>query len=242
MCTYKIVGFLDALCSGERQQYDCVAHQKLCDPTTSEPDLEDLKQLIGTPPILNQATGNSYAVALLRRLFKAMNLPTFRPAMTGSVAGVSYVLLCQQREYCFRGIPDFVMHKDVFGVGHILVATGEIQSTNRPDEQNSIYGIGTLLNSFECGADTPIVCITLFKKKSATLSVARLTPAVASNVAGSVTLKYIVSPAPLYLENTASLKDFAAARTYVHVHDPASRVYIVSCPVWSRHETILKSI
>ena len=67
------------------------------------------------------------------------------------------------------------MHKDVFGAGHILVATGEIQSTNRPDVQNSIYGIGALLNS-ECGADTPIVCITLFKKRSVTISVAKLTP------------------------------------------------------------------
>ena len=43
----KIVG---ALCSGKTKQCDCVAHQKLCDLSTSEADLEDLKQLIRTPP------------------------------------------------------------------------------------------------------------------------------------------------------------------------------------------------
>ena len=40
----KIVSFLDALCNGERQQCDCVAHSKLRDLTTSEADLEDIKE------------------------------------------------------------------------------------------------------------------------------------------------------------------------------------------------------
>ena len=123
-------------------------------------------------------------VTLLRQLFKAMNLPMFRPTKTGSVAGVSYVLLCEKQEYCFRGIPDFVVHndlfgahKDLFGVGRILVSigeiqstnsiffTGEMQSTNRPDVQNSIYGIGALMNSLECGAmASPIVCVVFSRK------------------------------------------------------------------------------
>ena len=76
------------------------------------------------------------------------------------------------------------------------MATGKIQSTNRPDVQNSICGVGSLLTNFEFGTVTgPIVCITLFKKKSATLSIARLTPEDVEgtgmqDVVGSVTLKY----------------------------------------------------
>ena len=100
-----------------------------------------------------------------------------------------------------------------------MVSTGEIQSTNRLDVQKSIYGIGALLNSLECGATaSPNMCITLFKKNSATLSVVRLQPvtpqevasSIDQDVAGSVTLKYIVSLSPLYIDNTTSLKYFAS--------------------------------
>ena len=79
------------------------------------------------------------------------------------------MLLCQKTEYLFRGISDYVVHKNLFGAGCIVVATGEVQ---RPDVQNSIYGIGGLLNNMEHGnAAGPIICITFLKTKSATLSI-----------------------------------------------------------------------
>ena len=135
-----------------------------------------------------------YAVTLLRQLFRAINLPTFRPMTTGGV------LWCGTQEYCFRGIPEFVVHKHVQRRPHVGVYRCD------PVHQ-SIYGIDALLTTFECDApDSSIVCITLFKKKSATLYVARVTQEVDSavdNVAGSMTLKYIV------LDNTTSLKYFA---------------------------------
>lgn len=60
-------------------------------------------------------------------------------------------------------MPDYVIHKDEAGTDRILVATGEIQSTNI---QNSIYGVGEL---FTGGG--PILCITSFKNKSATMRI-----------------------------------------------------------------------
>ena len=110
--------------------------------------------------MLTQASRNIFAVALLWRLFKAMGLPTLRPMATGSIGSVSYVQLYENTQYAFRGIPDYVVHKDLFGAGR------EVQSTNRPDVQNSIYGIGSLLTNFELSETGPIVCITLFKKKN----------------------------------------------------------------------------
>ena len=52
----------------------------------------------------------------------------------------------------------------------ILVAVGEVQSTSDPDTQNSIYGIGLL----SCPADTSaVICVTIFKRKYATLAIAK---------------------------------------------------------------------
>ena len=99
---------LDAVSNGECRQCDCVAHEK---SDILEPDSEDIKQMIRTPPILCQASGNNYAVALLRQLFKAMNLPIFIPMSTGSVDRVSYVLLCEKTEYSFHGVPYYLVHK-----------------------------------------------------------------------------------------------------------------------------------
>ena len=66
----------------------------------------------------------------------------FRAERCGQDFGVSYVLLCKNTKYSFRGYPDFVVHTDDIGTGRILVATGEIQSTRHADIQNSIYGVG----------------------------------------------------------------------------------------------------
>ena len=218
----KLAEAIGRAVQGDYEQCDCAAHRKLLDSTLPESDVEDLKQLIRTPPTLSQATGNMFAVALLRQLFKSMGLPTFRPRATGSVGSVSYVLLHRNNEYSFRGVPDYVVHKDLFGAGHILVATGEVQSTNRPDVQNSIYGVGSLLTNLElCHKTGAIVCVTLFKKKNATLSIARLTPAVGTgipDVVGSVSLKYVVSPAPMDLDTVGGLKQFATRLHYSFAH------------------------
>ena len=45
------------------------------------------------------------------------------------LCSVSYVLLCEKAQYCFHGVPGYVVHKDVFGVSCISVAVGQIQST-----------------------------------------------------------------------------------------------------------------
>ena len=69
------------------------------------------------------------------------------------------------------------------------------------DTQNSIYGVGSLL---KCDEDDnrPIVCITLFKRKYATLSVARLVrmEGQSEDVVGKVSLKYVASPSPIDLK------------------------------------------
>ena len=207
---------LDRAMEGNYEQCNCAAHLKLLDSTLPESDIEDLKQLIRTPPTLSPETGNMFAIALLRQLFKAMGLPTFRPQATGSIGSVSYVLLHKNTHYSFRGIPDYVVHKDFFGAGHILVATGEVQSTN---------GVGSLLTNLELSQETgPIVCITLYEKKSSTLSIARLTPAVTDipDVVGSVSLKYVVSPSPMDLDTVSGLKQFAMRLYYsfTHTHYP----------------------
>ena len=89
----KLAEAIGRAMQGDYEQCNCAANRKLLDSTLPECDIEDLKQLIRTPPTLSQATGNMFAVALLRQLFKAMGLPTFRPRATGSVGSVSYVLL-----------------------------------------------------------------------------------------------------------------------------------------------------
>ena len=151
---------------GSYEQCNCSAHCKLLDPSLNEYDRDELEEIIRSPSKLCPATGNAFAVCLLKQLFKAMNLPKLKLKTSGTVDGVSYVLLCNGKEYKFSGMPDFVVHQERFGAGRILVGTGEIQSTRHPDVQNSIYGIGHLLNNFlHFEAQQPVVCITLFQKK-----------------------------------------------------------------------------
>ena len=95
-----------------------------------------------------------------------MDMESFKPSQMGRIREVSYTLLKNDRKYYFRGVPDYVVHRDGVGADRILVATGEIQSMNRADIQNSIYGVGELFT-----AGGPILCITIFKNKSATMSI-----------------------------------------------------------------------
>ena len=44
-----------------------------------------------------------------------MNLPKLKLKTSGTVDGISYVLLCNGKEYMFRGMPDFVVHQERFG-------------------------------------------------------------------------------------------------------------------------------
>ena len=67
-----------------------------------------------------------------------MGLPHYRATETGRIEEVSYTLLKNNRKYCFRGVPDYVVVKDGVGADQILIATGEVQSTNLPAIHNSI--------------------------------------------------------------------------------------------------------
>ena len=89
------------------------------------------------------------------------------------------------------------------------MTTGEIQSTNRPAVQNSIYGVGSLLLN---EGKRPILCLTIYKNRVAQLSVARLIPGLHEdpNVMGAVTLKFVVSPCPMDLHSVQGVKTLAA--------------------------------
>ena len=149
-----------------------MAHQALGRIEAGDPLLDSLKDIIRSPQVLDVVTGNSYAVALLRYLFTSMGLPKFRATETGRIQEVSYSPLKNNRKYCFRGVPDYIVVKDGVGADLILVATGEVQSTNLSAVQNSIYGIVKLLKTIPHGG-APILCITLLKLKMAILTMAR---------------------------------------------------------------------
>ena len=102
---------------------------------------------------------------------------------------------------------DFTVFKEDVGAGRILVTTGEIQSTNRPAVQNSVYGVGSLLLN---EGKRPILCLTIYKNRQ--LSVARLIPRLHEdpNVMGVVTLKFVVSPCPMDLRSVQGVKTLAA--------------------------------
>ena len=98
-------------------------------------------------------------------------MPCIKVSEGGRSNGVSYVLLHKEKNMLSEDFqilwPTLTMLTQ-----NTLILTGEIQSTGDPDTQNSIYGMESLL---KCDEDDnrPIVCITLFKRKYATLSVAR---------------------------------------------------------------------
>ena len=123
---------------------NCTAHQAL---KQMDPLLDSLKDIIRSPQVLDvldAVTGNAYAVGMLKYLFRSMGLPHYRATETGRIDEVSYTLLKNNRKYYFRGVPDYIVFKDGVGTDQILVATGEVQSTNLPAVQNSIYGIGKI--------------------------------------------------------------------------------------------------
>ena len=63
----------------------------------------------------------------------------------------------------------------------------------------------------------PILCLSIFKNKTAQLSVARLredeTVERHQNVVGAVTLRYVVSPSPMDLKTTKGIKDLGTLST-----------------------------
>ena len=181
----------------------CVAHQALQRMEVTNPLLDSLKDIIRSPEVLDVVTGYAYAVALLKYLFYSMGLPQFRATETRRIEEVSYSLLKNDKKYSFRGVPDYMVVKSAAGADQILVATGEVQSTNLPAVQNSIYGIGKLLETVPYGR-TPVLCITLLKTKMAVLSMARW------GEGGSVSLKFVVSHLPIDLTTPAGIQLFAA--------------------------------
>ena len=179
----------------------CISHQCLRSTLQSENYKDDLKALIRSPDYISSSDeGVGMMLALLRRLVHLFNMPYIKVSEGGRSNGVSYILLHKEKKYSFRGFPDFVAHVDDVDAERILISTGEIQSTGDPDTQNSIYGVGSLLKRDE-DDNRPIVCITLFKRKYATLSVARLerVEGQPGDVVGKVSLKYVVSPSPIDL-------------------------------------------
>ena len=184
-------------------QCNCSAHTRLSQPDLPENEREDLKVIVRSAYLLTADAGCNYACALLRILFMHMGMPQFKAERSGHDFGVSYTLLCEQKKYSFRGYPDFIVHKDDIGAGRILVATGEM---NNPAV---IYGVGSLLSSI---SNRPILCLTIFKNKTAQLSVARLRPVAHEDeaVVGAVSLKYIESPSPMDLKTTQGIKSLAS--------------------------------
>ena len=194
-------------------QCDCAAHKRLKDDIT-ESEREDIKALIRSSTMSNPDVGCNYACALLRWLFKEMDMPGYHAERCGDEYGVSYVLLRKETRASFQGRPDYVIHKEDVGVGRIIVGMGEIQSTRNPAVQNSIYGVGSLLQS----SGKPIICVTLCKNKSAQLTIARLQPAVYKeevNAVGTVSLKYVVNPAPINLLSNEGVKTFCTRLHHV---------------------------
>ena len=135
-----------------------------------------------------------------------MGMLNFRAERNGMDFAVSYVLLFNNQRYSFRGVPDFIVHKKDVGAGRILVMTGEIQSTNHPAVQNSIYGVGSLMGN---DGRTPILCLAV---QTAQLSVARLSEETSDdpNVMGAVSLKYVLNPSPMDLQTVEGVKSLAA--------------------------------
>ena len=191
---------------------DCKAHGFIANADADQTCVENLKKLIRAPLELDLVTGNDFATGFLMILFHFMRMPQFKVSSTGRIEEVSYTLIKNGQKYPFRGIPDYLVHKDLAGADRVIVATGEVQSTNQADVQNSIYGIGKLLET--CCTGRPIICITLFKNKWACLSVARWckrAPEPTPNfVHGTVTLKYLQSPNPINLTSPEGVKTFSA--------------------------------
>ena len=50
-----------------------------------------------------------------------MGMGRFKAERSGGDFGVSYLLMCDNKRYCFRGFPDFIIHKEDIGAGRILV-------------------------------------------------------------------------------------------------------------------------
>ena len=194
--------------SEQVEQCRCAAHQRL-ELEVSESERDDLKVLIRSTELLTVDSGPNYACSLVRRLFSLMGMPRFKAERSGHDYGVSYVLLFQRKKYAFRGYPDFIVHEEDVGAGRMLVATGEIQSTQNPDVQNSIYAVGCLLKNLD--PSRPILCLIIYKNKCAQLAVARLSPGTCEEeeIEGSVSLKYVVSPSPMDLRTAEGIKTLA---------------------------------
>ena len=152
-------------------QCDYAAHRRLLEGTLSNEEKMEMKAIIcGAANLRSSADACcNFSCAILQRLMRLMGLPCIAER-SGDEYVVSYVLHVNEERYHFRRYPDYILEKEDVGVGRILVATGEIQSTRNPTVQNSIYGVGNLLQS----GGRPILCIMLLKSRCVQLSIARL--------------------------------------------------------------------
>ena len=149
--------------------------------------------------------GNDFTIGFLKLLFQFMQLDRSKPVETGRIEEVNYryTLLKNGDKYNFRGIPDLAVYEELAGADRILVAMGEIQSTNLAHVQNLIYGVGKLLDLKD--HDHPILFITVMKSKQASLAMARY----GKEPPHPVTVKFIQSPFPVCLTTSSGIKDFA---------------------------------
>ena len=90
---------LDECISGsEPQQCQCSAHAALFSGTLTDDQMEDLKDLIRSPSrIKNLEEGNSFVLALLRRLVYLFRMPGVRVSAAGRSNGVNYILVHQNK-------------------------------------------------------------------------------------------------------------------------------------------------
>ena len=180
----------------------CMAHQSL--QLSSEIiSRNSIKKLIRAPRRLNAVQGNDFTIGLLKLLFQFMQLDRFKPVETGRIEEVNYTLLKNGQKYNLHGIPDVAVYEELVGADRILVATGEIQSTNLAHVQNLIYGVGKLLDLKD--HDRPILCITILKSKQASLSMARYS----KETPHPVTVKFVQSPFQVCLTTSSGVKSFA---------------------------------
>ena len=208
-----IPGGLDAMlekrAAGEHALCDCIAHSRLVEQ--GERDYKrNLKQLMRAPDPLAKETGLQFAQSFLGLLLTLMGEDNFVVQVSGMLDGVSYVLLSEDgSEHHFRGYLDFVLHYEGDIVANrILVVMGEMQSTNSPAVQNAICAVGNL----ERTPLNELLVLTIFKNKTATLSIARLIKdsLLPPSSLGVVSLKYYATPNTFNLKVVVGVRDLAA--------------------------------
>ena len=125
-------------------QCDCKTQLRLLEDGEEECK-KQLHQLIRTPEVLSKETELLFSQSIIGHMLLLMKMDNFVVQASGSMDGVSYVLLSHDgSEYNFRGYPDIVLHYESDHGKQDSGCNGEVQSTNSPEVQNAIYAVGNL--------------------------------------------------------------------------------------------------